>query len=68
MPYFLIYIPLSMAGFALTVVIVTVILRSRFRPNANYPRPPKVPAETPPALEIDSETGKLVLAVTSKEE
>jgi hypothetical protein len=59
LPYFLYGGPALSISLAATFVLLRVGLRSLIRPNRNFPRPPKVPRGTPPALRKDPQTGKL---------
>jgi uncharacterized membrane protein HdeD (DUF308 family) len=63
LPYVLI-MPLGILLVAGGVIGLRTWLRSRVRPNRDYPDPPQVPPGTPPALVADSLTGELTIAKT----
>ncbi|HZZ76987.1 MAG TPA: hypothetical protein VFE62_00630 [Gemmataceae bacterium] len=54
--------PSAMAAFLGGMMGLRAWLRGRIRPNRDFPRPPRLPAGTPPALFGDGASGKLFLA------
>lgn len=62
LPYLIYGGPAVAISIAAACVLLQVGLRSLIRPNRNFPRPPKVPPGTPPALRKDPQSGELTPA------
>jgi hypothetical protein len=59
LPYVLIGGPGISVSIGVAIVLVRNFLRSRIRPNRDFPDPPRVPAGVPPALLLDEATQTL---------
>ncbi len=59
LPYVLIGGPGTFAAAAITLILLRDWLRSRIQPNSGFPREPRVPPGTPPALVLDKVTQTL---------
>ncbi len=61
-PYVLFGGPAVFVLLTIAVILLRNALRWLIRPNRHFPRAPKLPPNTPPALMLDSATGQLRLA------
>jgi hypothetical protein len=59
LPYLWFDGPAASLALAVTVLLIRRWLRSRIRPNRDYPREPELPLGTPPALVMDESTWNL---------
>jgi len=66
LPYCLFGGPLLFIGLALGMVLLAKSLRNRIEPNRNFPRSPKLPIGTPPALLQDLLTGEFQAIVPER--
>ena len=59
---FFVTIPLCLIGSVPTMWLLRIFLRSRIQPNKNYPGPPEIPEDMPPALFLDEDAETLITA------
>ena len=66
-PYVLIGGPAIFVLFAAAMILLRICLRSRIRPNRDFPREPQLPLGSPAALVMNANTGELEPARPNRE-